>query len=178
MHNEKFEGVEWSVDGLVAHAKEKFKLDEAKPESSGGQGILRIPEPEQLDEEKAANFKRAGDEAFVKQDFPTAVEKYTGSLKHATRNHLVWANRAASYLKLEKYNEALSDARTSRALMPTYAKAWYREGAAYAGLQKWEDAACAHFEACNLEPKNEDLTAAFKAVIAEGQKAHKATQAK
>lgn len=78
-----------------------------------------------------------GDEAFVKQDFAAAITAYTASLRHDTKNAIVWANRAAAHLRAGNAPGALTDARTSRALDPKYAKAWYREGAAHAALEQW-----------------------------------------
>ena len=40
-----------------------------------------------------------GDEAFVRQEFPAAVEAYTQSLRHDTSQAAVWANRAAALLR-------------------------------------------------------------------------------
>lgn len=66
------------------------------------------------------------------------------------------------YLKLDEPAKALHDARVSRCLEPTYVKAWYREGAAFAALKKWEDAALAYFEANNLDPSNKVCAEAWK----------------
>lgn len=67
-----------------------------------------------------------------------AREHYTASLRHETRNHLVWANRSAAHLRLERHQDALDDARKARVLEPGYAKAWFREGAAWEALERWE----------------------------------------
>mmetsp|Transcript_6385 Transcript_6385/g.14191 ORF Transcript_6385/g.14191 Transcript_6385/m.14191 type:complete len:479 (+) Transcript_6385:89-1525(+) len=175
---------DWTVEGVMKQVQEQVRAASSSgasgsgsaPAAGPGQQVVAIPEPEELDEEKAATSKRAGDEAFVKRDFETAVERYSESLRHATKNHLVWANRSAAYLKLGKAAEALHDARISRVLSPGYVKAWFREGSAYAALRLWEDAACAFFEGYNLEPSNKEVSDAFHNAIAEGRKEHAASQ--
>ncbi|GAX75649.1 hypothetical protein CEUSTIGMA_g3093.t1 [Chlamydomonas eustigma] len=149
----------------------------AKVPSISDQEEVAIPEPPEPDEIKAAEFKRSGDQAFVKGDNAVAVEQYSKSLRHATRNSVVWANRSMAYLRAGDALMALSDARISRALDPTYVKAWYREGCAYAALKRWEDAALAFFEGSNLDPKNQDIAKAFKNAIAEGRREASAAKA-
>lgn len=41
-----------------------------------------------------------GDEAFVKQDYAAAYQAYSSSLRHDTSSAAVWANRAATLLRL------------------------------------------------------------------------------
>ncbi len=41
-----------------------------------------------------------GDQAFVSQDYQSAADAYSVSLRHDTHNAVVWANRAAAYIKL------------------------------------------------------------------------------
>ena len=81
-----------------------------------------MPEPEAYDPEKAAGCKREGDEAFVGKRFAQAVSSYTESLRHDTKNHLVWANRSAAHLRQGEAESSLSDARTARSLNPKYVK--------------------------------------------------------
>ncbi len=54
-------------------------------------GLLRAPVPLPV---------LQGDVAFVARDYAAAAEAYSQSLRHDTRSAVVWANRAAAYLKL------------------------------------------------------------------------------
>ena len=81
-----------------------------------------VPDPEEPDEGGAAEQKRRGDIAFVGKQYPEALQAYTLSLRHATSNHVVWANRSAVYLRLNKPQAALEDARRARTLDATYTK--------------------------------------------------------
>lgn len=84
---------------------------------------MQVPEAEDPDPEKAARFKRQGDEAFVRKDFEGAQRAYSQSIQHGTGDPLVWANRSAACLRLQDYQSAYHDARISRVLHPTYVKA-------------------------------------------------------
>ncbi len=83
---------------------------------------VEVPAPEEYDLDKAKVLKRAGDEAFVKGQFPAAVEHYTGALRHNTSDHALWANRSAASLRTGAFQEALLDARRARTVDPRYAK--------------------------------------------------------
>ena len=56
-------------------------------------------------------------------------------------------------------------------------QAWYREGCAAHGLQRYEDAAQAFFEAYRLDPTNQDLAQRFKQSVHLGQQQHQAANA-
>lgn len=83
---------------------------------------IQIPAPEQPDEAAAAEFKRKGDVAFVAKQYGEALQAYNQCLKHSTSNHVVWANRSAVLLRLNKHQAALEDARRARTLDETYTK--------------------------------------------------------
>ena len=82
------------------------------------------------------------------------------------------ANRSAALLALGDAPAALAAARAARERDASYAKAWYREGAAARALGRWEDAAAAFFEGFRVAPDNADLAAAFQDAVAQGRAAH------
>ena len=83
---------------------------------------IQIPAAEQPDEAAAAEHKRKGDIAFVGKQYEQALQAYNQCLKHSTSNHVVWANRSAVLLRLDKHQAALEDARRARTLEETYTK--------------------------------------------------------
>lgn len=83
---------------------------------------IEVPAPEEYDMDKAKVMKRKGDEAFVKGQFPAAVEHYTGALRHNTSDHALWANRSAAAFRTGAFQDALLDARRARTVDPRYAK--------------------------------------------------------
>ena len=158
--------------GLAAVARAAAAKPAAKPAAEPAAAPPPPPPATEEDRAAAAALKRAGDEAFVTGRPADAVAAYSGALERTPADPVLLANRAAAHLKRGAHGEALADARRARGLNPTYAKAWYREGAAAAALGAWEDAAVAYFEAHSLEPANATVEAAFKDAIARGRAAH------
>lgn len=105
---------DWTVDSVMA----SFSIAETQPTGSASCPEILIPEVSEPDEQQAGALKRKGDEAYGKDLPQEAVEFYTQALSHWTHNALIWANRAAAYLKLGKPSDALEDARRSRTLDP------------------------------------------------------------
>lgn len=88
----------------------------------GCSAVQRTLQTEDPDPEKAAALKRSGDEAFVAREFSRAATCYDESLRHDVSNHFVWANLSAARLRLGEAEQALTSARTARALQPKYLK--------------------------------------------------------
>ncbi|KFM27214.1 Ankyrin repeat, PH and SEC7 domain containing protein secG [Auxenochlorella protothecoides] len=143
----------------------------AAPEPGHGAKVT-VPAAEEPSEELASSFKAKGTDAFGEGDFQGAVDMYSFSLRHATGDATVWANRCAAFLKLGDNASALADARVARTIEPRYVKAWYREGLAAEGLKQWEDAAVAFFEAYNLDPQRTAFVGKFRAAVDAGRKEH------
>ncbi|KAL4437321.1 hypothetical protein ABPG75_004460 [Micractinium tetrahymenae] len=170
------------VDELIASSTADLKEREEKASSSGaassgGASAVAIPSPECPDEALGDTFKRKGNEFFVAGDYEGAAKLYELSLSHWTKNPVVWSNRAACFLRMDKWDKALQDAQIARTLDPKYVKAWYREGRAAEGLKRWEDAATAFYQAAQLQPDNEEFIRLTKEAIVEGRKEYQAQQA-
>ncbi|KAJ9506618.1 hypothetical protein QJQ45_018322 [Haematococcus lacustris] len=193
-HSDPVPGIEpWTQEGVMAAmAAQRAAAHQAGHQHSDSCGChghdhghepgphhitVAVPDPEEPDDQQAALHKRKGDEAFVNQDFSAAAAAYSASLRHATHDAVVWANRAAAHLRLGNGRQALGDARTARTLDPKYPKAWYREGAAHQLLQDWEEAATTFYEGYSLFPANKEFEVAFKQAVEEGRKAHQAAKA-
>lgn len=59
------------------------------------------------------------------------------------RNHVLYSNRSAAYVKLGRYQRALADAVKARELSSTWPKAYYREGIALQHLKRHSEALAA-----------------------------------
>ncbi|KAK3261796.1 hypothetical protein CYMTET_29312, partial [Cymbomonas tetramitiformis] len=92
-----------------------------------------------------------------------------GNLTHP-EVYITHSNRAAAYLNLGLYEEALHDARKcqdlaeaqfeknfERSAAPSYIKGFARKGFAYCGLRRWRDAKAAFEEGLSYDPFQEDL---------------------
>eukprot|EP00903_Cladosiphon_okamuranus_P010720 g10132.t1 len=81
-----------------------------------------------------------GNQAFIDEDYPTTLQAYGEAVSLGGQDEaLARSNRAAVYLKLGNYTEALQDVSAAVKLMPTEI-AWYRKGLAAFALEEFETA--------------------------------------
>ena len=99
-------------------------------------------------------LKEKANEYYVENKYKEAINIYTQLLEWEPENYMVLSNRSATYIKLEKWNEALNDAVMSTKLKPDWGKAWGRLGAALYGQDKLDEALVAYNKAYELEPSN------------------------
>lgn len=101
--------------------------------------------------------KKCGDEKMLINKYEDAINRYNFCLEIGSdNNHLVLLNRCLAYLYLDKYDEALNDAKESIKLNPDYARAWSRLGSCLLALNKQEDAKMAFSKAYELNPSNDE----------------------
>ncbi|ALC47205.1 unc-45 [Drosophila busckii] len=101
----------------------------------------------------AISHKDKGNEAFKAGKWSEAVKEYSAAIKIGGKHKelpVFYKNRAAAYLKLEQYSEAVEDCIESLRLAPNDPKALFRRAQAYEALSKPEEA-------------YKDATALFKA---------------
>ncbi|TFK93035.1 hypothetical protein K466DRAFT_479395 [Polyporus arcularius HHB13444] len=109
---------------------------------------------------EASRLKTEGNSLFTRNDFTGAYEKYTEALKHDDKNAVLYCNRAACSLGLNRSvasYKTLSSQATQ--LDPAYTKAWGRLANARAGLNRPDQAVEAWERAVGAFPA-ENLTAA------------------
>jgi tetratricopeptide (TPR) repeat protein len=88
----------------------------------------------------ADSEKEKGNEAFYARDYEEAEAYYSRSLQYRADDPSVWANRALSRLKLQRFAPALEDCEHALAVNPRYMKALHRKGKALYELQRYEEA--------------------------------------
>ena len=81
----------------------------------------------------------------------------------ARRCAVYFSNRAAAYVQLQRWREALDDTHEVVTLKPEWAKGWVRRGAAFTGLCKHEEARKAYLKATQLEPGNAQVEGFLRA---------------
>jgi tetratricopeptide (TPR) repeat protein len=122
--------------------------------------------------------KGAGNTAFAEGSWHEAAVRYTEALalldgaagaalpasEQAELTVALSSNRAACFLKLGRYEQALADTDKALGLAPAHAKAAFRKGLALQALERFEEAVPAFARAQSLEPKNGQITAALRMV--------------
>lgn len=102
---------------------------------------LRIrQEQSYIDPQKAEAAREEGNEKFKNGDMPGAVASYTEAIKRAPKDPRGYGNRAAAYLKLLAYPEAVKDCDTAIELDPSFFKAYTRKATAYHVMRDYRKA--------------------------------------
>lgn len=109
-----------------------------------------------IDPEIAKQKKEEGNELFKKDQFPAAVAAYTEAIKRLPTEHTSYSNRAAAYLKLGAYNDALKDAEKCLELKPDFVKGHARKGHSYFWTKQYNRALQAYEDGLKIEPTNAD----------------------
>lgn len=137
---------------LVEHrnADTLKKLEECEKEKK------LLDEQAYLNPEIAAQKKDEGNEFFKTHKYPEAVAAYTESIKRNPTEHTTYSNRAATYLKLCAYDDALKDAEKCLSICPTFVKGHARKGHAYFWTKQFNRALQAYEDGLKLEPTNQD----------------------
>ncbi|CAI5470528.1 unnamed protein product [Closterium sp. Yama58-4] len=104
--------------------------------------------------------------ASTNLDSPSAVASAVRDAKPDPRTAqlaaILYSNRAAAYLKLEKYDKAAVDAGAAAGIDASNFKAWLRKAMAHKELGQWYDCHVACKAALRLEPANEDARSLFE----------------
>jgi len=118
--------------------------------------------PMDIDEEalRVAEEKKArGNDHYVKKQYAAALECYTAAIEASPSTAAFYSNRAATFMMLNKWTEALADARECVKLDPEYLKGYMREGKCHLVLGDPKSAIRSYQMALQLEPGNEAATA-------------------
>ncbi|KAF8565355.1 hypothetical protein P879_10397 [Paragonimus westermani] len=103
------------------------------------------------------SYKASGNLSYQKGAYQDAITWYTKAIDEDVDNALLYNNRSAAYLMLNKYSEAFQDASKSVQLNPTNCKALMRYVKCCVSLGKIDQAKDACTTIRSLEPQNPDL---------------------
>lgn len=118
------------------------------------------------DAAEALAFKDQGNAYFKDHQFLPACDAYTKAIEKdgsSKASAIFFANRAACYLKLEKYGAVIEDAQNAIKNDKRYTKGYYRLGAGYAGLGDFKKAGGAFDQLLKLKPKDPEALKQSKA---------------
>ncbi|XP_047145860.1 sperm-associated antigen 1 isoform X2 [Hydra vulgaris] len=101
----------------------------------------------------AQNEKLKGNEAFRSGDFKEALVYYNRSLEMQNQT-AVYNNRAITYIKLERYQDALADCNLVLKEEPTNLKAYLRRGISNEALHRFHEARDDYQRVLDGEPRN------------------------
>lgn len=107
-----------------------------------------------LDPAIALKEKEEGNALFKQDKFPEAVARYSEAIKRNPSDHTVYSNRAAAYLKLCAYDDAIRDCESCLAINPTFVKALSRKGAGYFWVKQYYKAMEAYEAGLKIDPAN------------------------
>lgn len=92
----------------------------------------------------AHEWKEEGNVEFNKGNWSEALSCYTNALKLTNEDNsekaIYYKNRAATYLKQEKYNKAIEDCDEALKISPNDPKALFRRCQALEALERYEEA--------------------------------------
>lgn len=114
--------------------------------------------------EKALKEKEKGNAEFYNGNLQGALQFYSRAIKLNPDEGLFFSNRALVYLKLRRYEEAVTDCTASLFRGPSI-KAFARRAAALDALGLHHGAMLDHRQALSFEPKNPDCVLAYKACL-------------
>ena len=132
-----------SVD--VASVSLRRALQELRDAGVSLDTTLAPTDADLADAAKAAAPKTRGAELFARGDFANAADKYRAALSWDATDPRIWANRAACFSRLRRFDEALRDAEYAIRLKPRFPRAHYRRAEARLGQGRAGDA----LEACD-----------------------------
>ncbi|KAF5380284.1 hypothetical protein D9757_007976 [Collybiopsis confluens] len=89
---------------------------------------------------KDKNLIPQGNQSFKNGDYPSAIGHYTQAILQDSKDWTFPLNRAAAYLKLDKYEDAERDCTTVLTLNKSNVKALFRRAQARRGLSKLDEA--------------------------------------
>lgn len=117
-----------------------------------------------------STIKNQADGAFRAGDFESAASAYTKALEVLQSSPgedaasveadclRIYSNRSLTFQKLQKWTEALDDAKKAVELDPKRSKSWFRIGQTLVGLDLFAEAVTAYDAGCTLDPRCADLS--------------------
>ncbi|XP_030076910.1 tetratricopeptide repeat protein 12 [Microcaecilia unicolor] len=102
-------------------------------------------------------LKEMGNEAFSRGDYETAVQRYSEGLDKLRDIEVLYTNRAQAYIKLEKYEDAITDCEWALRCNDKSIKARVHMGKAYLALKDYFKARQCYQKILEMDPKREKM---------------------
>ncbi|XP_078182399.1 uncharacterized protein LOC144576002 [Carex rostrata] len=135
----------WTVEGIINYVK--------SPAFKKKHEIRR--------NEMFAYWKDEGGQAFRRSEYLAAINFYSAAMLMFPTDATIFANRSLCWLRMAEGDLALEDAQTAKSLGRNWPKAYYRLGAAFMSLKRYEEASQVLLDGFNLDPANKDMEKAL-----------------
>ncbi|KAF0706217.1 hypothetical protein AaE_014229, partial [Aphanomyces astaci] len=108
-------------------------------------------------EASAEEWKVKGNDLYKKGDYRGAIDMYTMAIELSPTTAPFYANRAAGYLMLHKFQEAIGDASRAIAMEPSFIRGYERKAKAQVALGDLEAAVKTYQSGLMKDPNNATL---------------------
>jgi DnaJ family protein C protein 7 len=112
---------------------------------------------EKSDAERAEEFKQLGNECFKKKEYIKAIENYSKAINLNPIEPSYYANRAACYLGLNKFNKYIEDCNETLNIEANHTKAMRRKGRSQYCLGDFHEAKESFNKAIEIDPNDSTL---------------------
>jgi len=107
--------------------------------------------------QKAEEFKQHGNKAFKEGNYPKAIEWYSKAIDANPMEPSYYANRAACYLGLKKFQKCIQDCDDTLAIDPKFTKALRRKARSLYCLGRFKEAKENFEKTIRIDPKDTTL---------------------
>jgi len=88
-------------------------------------------------------LKDEGNKFYSHKKYEQALKSYSKAIQKASRNDVLFTNKALCFIKLKRFDEACSEAREAIAIAPNSVKGHYLLGQSLVHLERYDDAVIA-----------------------------------
>jgi len=92
-----------------------------------------------------------------KKDYEKAIDFYSQAIELEPNDHVLYSNRSACYININKAELAYQDGKKCVALNPTWWKGFHKQGLAEFSLGKFDEALISYEKALELDKDNQTV---------------------